>query len=123
MKRGILIFTNKEVLEHKQQDGKKSEDDYCYWETDKLPKNFTEILDLENSERISFEDNYRYKIIKPFPIYFAIKGKIKGYFVVHKIEGGEVKAHWIIFYSETWKDILDGEILKPSQGWRYYPKE
>lgn len=122
LKKGILIFTDEKTLRHKQDDGYSKNDDYCFWETNKLPKKFVENLMLEKSARISFEDNYRYELTKEFPIYFAIKGKIRGYFVVHDIEQGDMKDHWLIFYSESWHEIEDGEVLKPSQGWRYYPK-
>lgn len=120
MMKGILIFTNQQVLLHKLKDGKKSEDEYCYWETNKMPTRFVETLNLEKSPRITYEENFRYRIIKPFPLYFAIKGQVKGYFMIEKIEQGEMKDYWLIFYSESWHPIKDGEILKPSQGWRYY---
>jgi len=47
-------------------------------------------------------------------LYMAIKGQVKGYFVIHE---------WIDdleFYSEAWNIIENGEQLKPSQGFRYY---
>lgn len=118
--KGILVFTNEKVLQHKLRDGKKSEGEYCFWETNKLPKRFVETLNIEKSPRISIEDNYRYTLIKEFPIYFAIKGKVVGYFLIEKIEAGDEKEHWLIFHSESWKNIKDGEQLKASQGWRYY---
>lgn len=127
---GILVFTDKMTLYHKQDDGHKSEGDYCYWGTMKMPKKFTEVLNLENAERISIEDNFRYELIKEFALYMAVKGKIRGYFIIHKISEGDYddlrdkkSNFWLEFYSESWHEINDGEILKPSQGWRYYPKE
>jgi len=129
MQEGILIFTKWQTIFHKQEDGKKSENNYCYWGTNKIPKRFVETLNLENSERISQEDNFRYRIIKEFPIYMAVNGKIAGYFMIHNIQQGDYDDlndqstdYWLIFYSESWKEITDGEVLKPSQGWRYYPK-
>lgn len=94
---GILIFTNKEVLEHKKRDGKGSEGNYCYWETSKIPKRFSDE--------------------KNFAIYFALEGQVKGYFICDYFDDIELQ-----FDSESWVEIKNGEILKPSQGWRYYPR-
>lgn len=126
---GILVFTKWQTIFHKQEDGKESEGDYCYWGTNKLPKRFVEALNLENAERVSVEDNFRYELKGEFPIYMAVNGKIVGYFIIHDIKSGDYddlndqsNDYWLIFYSESWREIKDGETLKPSQGWRYYPK-
>lgn len=121
MSKGILIFTDEKTLEHKKRDGREDEGEYCYWATNKIPKKFVETLMLEKSARVSFEQS-RYSLIKEFPIYFAIKGKVKGYFIIHDVEDGDEHLLWLIFHSESWHEIEDGEVLKPSQGWRYYPK-
>ena len=121
MKKGILIFTDEKTLKHKQDDGYKENDDYCYWDTNKIPKKFVERLNLSKSPRISYEQ-HSYELIKEFPIYFAIKGKVRGYFVINSVENGDDAEISLFFYSESWKEIKDGEVLKPSQGWRYYPK-
>ena len=88
-----------------------------------------ETLNLSKSPRVAYGTS-PYELIKEFPIYFAIKGKIVGYFVIHDVEEGDVDNEgtgesrvWLLFHSETWKDIKHGETLKPSQGWRYYPKK
>ena len=94
---GILIFTNQEVLDHKLRDGKSSEGNYCFWEMGRFPKR---IEEAEGQAEIR--------------LYIAIKGKVKGYFIVHDWEGD------LEFYSESWHPIDDGEQLKPSQGFRYY---
>lgn len=86
----ILIFTNQEVLNHKLKDGLESEGRYCFWTLSKYP---TKDIDK---------------------IYFAVKGQVKGYFKCH-MGHKEVR-----FFSEDWYPIKNGEILKPSQGWRYY---
>lgn len=93
---GILVFTTQEVLDHKLRDGLRSEGDYCFWETSKYPKQFEENPDAE------------------WRLYFAIKGQVKGYFIIHDNYDN------LQFFSESWKPIKDGEILRPSQGWRYY---
>ena len=129
MKEGILIFTDEKTLDHKLSDGFSEHDDYCYWATMKVPKKFVETLNLSKSPRVAYGTS-PYELIKEFPIYFAIKGKIVGYFVIHDVEEGDVDNEgtgesrvWLLFHSETWKDIKHGETLKPSQGWRYYPKK
>ena len=94
---GILVFTNQKVLEHKKRDGKLSEGNYCYWKTSRFPKRF---LENPNAEK---------------RIYFAVKGQVKGYFIIHSCEEGELQ-----FFSESWTEIKNGEKLKPSWGWRYY---
>ena len=129
MKEGILVFTDKQTLYHKQDDGHKSEGSYCYWGTMKLPTRFVERLNIENAERVAYEDSFPYELIKEFALYVAIKGQIKGYFIIHSIDKGDyddrgdkISNFWLEFYSESWHEIKHGETLKPSQGWRYYPK-
>lgn len=119
--KGILVFTDEKTLKHKKIDGRKDEGGYCYWATNKIPKKFVEKLNLSKSPRISYEQS-NYSLLKDIPIYFAIKGKIKGYFIAHDVEDGDEHKCWLIFYSESWHEIKDEETLKPSQGWRYYPK-
>jgi len=102
MKKGILVFTDEVTLEHKKRDGKKSDDRYCFWDTARFPKRF---------------DNQR-----EFCLYMAIKGKVRGYFMIFDVEDGETRQFALLFHSDSWKEIKDGEQLKASQGWRYYPK-
>lgn len=90
---GILFFTTNEVLEHKKRDGKFSEGNECWWSLTKFPKH------------------------KVDRIYFAVKGQVKGYF---KIALLDKDANELIFNSETWTPLEEGEILKASQSWRYY---
>lgn len=92
---------------------------YCYWETTRMPKKFIETLNLSESPRVSYEQK-AYELIKEFAIYFAVKGKVMGYFIVHDVTDGAYDDG-LHFHSETWHEIKDGETLKPSQGWRYYP--
>lgn len=98
---GILVFTNQKVLDHKLRDGKNSENRWCFWEMKRFPKKIKEMTDYEEEIRL----------------YFAIKGKVKGYFIIHDLDDG---AGTLDFYSESWHPIKDGEQLKPSQGFRYY---
>lgn len=118
---GILVFVNQATLEHKKRDGKKSKGCFCYWETKRVPKKFIEKLHLEEAERVSYEQG-RYELIKNFAIYFAIKGKVKGYFIVDDLKYEQYEEIWMCFNSESWHEIEEGDILKASQGWRYYPK-
>ena len=90
---GILIFTKKGVLDHKKKDGLKSEGRYCFWVTSKFPKKEVD------------------------KIYFAIKGEVKGFFKIHKLDRINSELH---FYSESWTSLGGGVKLKPSQGWRYF---
>lgn len=94
---GILVFTQKDVLEHKIRDGKCSEDRYCYWTTKRFPTRFLDDLNAESR------------------LYFAIDKQVKGYFVITQFYDQELR-----FCSEDWVSVENGEILKPSQGWRYY---
>jgi len=94
---GILIFTNQDVLDHKLKDGKESNDCYCYWEMGRFPKRF---IDSNETDELR--------------LYMAIKGQVKGYFIIHDYDDT------LMFYSESWHIIKDGEQLKPSQGFRYY---
>ena len=96
---GILVFTNQAVLEHKKKDGKLSDNRYCGWKTSRFPNKFE-----------SFEHDTEYRL------YFAVKGQVKGYFIIDDY----FVADELHFQSESWKPIENGEILKPSQGWRYY---
>ena len=94
---GILIFTNQKVLEHKLRDGKQSDNAYCFWEMGRFPKR---ILESQAGDEVR--------------LYMAIKGQVKGYFIIHDCCGD------LEFYSESWTEIKNGEQLKPSQGFRYY---
>ena len=117
---GILVFVNAATLNHKKRDGKKRKGEYCYWETRKLPKKFTEVLNLSESPRVAY-DTEPIELLKEFAIYMAIDGKVRGYFIIHDLrDRGD--CSWLCFYSDSFVEIKDGEILKPAQGWRYYPK-
>ena len=94
---GILVFTQQNVLNHKLQDGKCSDNRYCYWTTKRFPTRFLD--DLEGEHRL----------------YFAIDKQVKGYFLVTGLYDQELR-----FCAENWVPIDSGETLKPSQGWRYY---
>lgn len=93
---GVLVFTSQEILEHKKRDGKVSEDAWCYWRTT-LPR------------KCSLNPSAEWRI------YFAVKGQVQGYFIID-----EYGDDGLIFDSESWTPIENGETLKPSQGWRYY---
>ena len=88
---GILVFCSQTTLNHKLEDGKRSKGRYCYWSTSRTPKHEVDR------------------------IYFAIKGKVKGYFKISTIVSYEIR-----FHSEDWTSIENGKSFKPSQGWMYY---
>ena len=94
---GILVFTQQVVLDHKLRDGKQSDNAYCFWEMGRFPKR---IMESEMDDEVR--------------LYMAIKGQVKGYFVIHDC------SEDLEFYSESWHSIENGEQLKPSQGFRYY---
>lgn len=121
LKEGILVFTNESTLEHKKRDGFKP--GYCYWVTAKIPKKFIEYINWSKSPRKPF-DELEWDLMQDFPIYIAIKGIVRGYFIVHLIDFAEEDEHKyeLQFYSDSFKEVKHGEKLKPSQGWRYYPK-
>ena len=94
---GILVFTQQSVLDHKLKFGRGSGYRYCYWTTKRFPNRFLD--DLEGEHRL----------------YFAINKQVKGYFLVTGLYDQELR-----FFGEDWVPIENGEILKSSQGWRYY---
>ena len=112
MKPGILVFSNKEILNHKQRDGMKSDDAVCFWETKKPPLKF-----------VSKKPEEHQQIKADFALYFAINGKVKGYFIVHQIHNPPGPTFELHFHSETWTPINDGDWVTHSQGWRYYPRQ
>lgn len=102
---GILVFTTFDVLEHKQRDGLMKEDNYCYWDTRRFP---TKLGNHRDERRL----------------YMAVNGQVKGYFIIESLTNGdEPGVCRIIFHSESWVEIANGEQLVPSQGWRYYIHE
>jgi hypothetical protein len=100
--KGILLFCSPECLEHKKRDGIGSEGNYCYWTTRKYP---TTIAKGE---------------FKADRIYFAVRGKVKGYFIMNDIKQIDDDTWEFRWFSETWVDIEDGKCFKLSQGWRHY---
>ncbi len=97
----IIIYTNAEALLHKQgklpNDDDWSETGDYYWHLPRTPKK------LKQGDRI----------------YFALKGYIRGYFIVDFIEVDDECD--INFNSQTWKDI-EPIGCKPFQGFKYADK-
>ncbi len=105
----IIIYTTREVLEHKKKDGIGKKGSYCYWTFKNKPQ----------------------KLNRGDKVYFAINKEIVGSFKIHDICGnreGLSPPHYyseekdksisqeesldsrsdnveIHFFSETWKDI------------------
>lgn len=94
---GILAFTSQESMQHKQDDGKHSEGNYCYWETAKFPVRFKKHPTAQKR------------------LYLAVKGQVKGYFIINKCLDNELQ-----FDSESWVEIENGQHKRASQRWRYY---
>lgn len=88
----IGVSMSREILAHKKRDGKKSEDNYCYWSMRRIP----DKLDAGSK------------------LWVASEGRWRGYFVVWGIDfTGELR-----FYSESWVEHDDGP-RKPFQGYTY----
>ena len=96
---GILVLVSQETLDHKKNDGKRSEHRHCYWDTARMPVRFTNDPDAEKR------------------LYMAVNGQVMGYFIII------TSKSQFIFFSESWVPIEDGPVLKPSQGWRYFSHE
>ena len=94
----ICIYTTGDVLLHKQgklpDDDDYSEEGFYYWHLPRTPK----------------------KLKAGDKIYFAVKGYIRGYFEVERIE--EDDGCDIEFYSESWKEI-DPVTITHFQGFKY----
>lgn len=94
----IGVYARKEVLEHKQRDGKGSEGMECYWE-------FAQMPNVEKGDKF----------------WFASEGRWQGFFKVKDI------SDFALFDSESWTPF-DGGSRKPFQGFTYnvpdgYPRE
>jgi len=101
---GIIIYTTGEKLLHKQgklpDDDDWAEDGYYYWHLRGVPRK------LKVGDRI----------------YFAVKGYIRGYFIVEDIDDSDECE--IEFDSTSWKDIKPNDQLscKSFQGFKYADK-
>jgi len=101
----IGVYTRKEVLDHKMQDGCKEDDLFCYWS---LPR-FGQI-DVQEGDKL----------------WVASQGQWQGYFEIFQTsdededpcgeywESGEVR-----FWSESWHPFLGVVTRKPFQGFTY----
>ncbi len=121
----IIIYTTREVLEHKRKDGIGKKGCYCYWTFKNKPQ----------------------KLNRGNKVYFAFNKKIRGYFKIHDICGNRqglnppyyfskekgklisqeesldsrssnVEIH---FFSESWKNIKQIP-TKSFQGFKYADK-
>ena len=70
------------------------------------------------SDDCSFDFGINYN----WGVFFIKMKNIKEKVLKEAKEDGEDTEITLIFYSESWHEIKDGKVLKPSQGWRYYPK-
>lgn len=100
----IIIYTTADKLLHKQgklpYDEDWAENGYYYWHLRGVPK------------RLKVDDK----------IYFAVKGYIRGYFIVEDIDDSD--GCDIEFDSESWEDIKINDLIicKSFQGFKYADK-
>lgn len=98
----IIIYTTADKLLHKQgklpDDEDWAESGFYYWRFSNTPKR------INNSKRI----------------YFAVKGYIRGYFLIRDVEDDGCGCD-VEFDSETWKDIEPIK-TKSFQGFKYADK-
>lgn len=123
---GILVCQPIEVLKHKQTDGRKEDEQYCFWEMTRFPKKVKERLFSESQGIVSrpaklFDFVYDEDdlIFEDFDVrlYFAVKGIVRGYFVCKACNKDLSELR---FHSEDWYPITKQIKVKPSQGWRYF---
>jgi len=133
---GILVCNSEKVLRHKQQDGKRKDGIYCYWEMTRFPKQILALFPPPFESTGSYSEtaaaprtDWDYdKDDKTFPsdveirLYFAVKGLIKGYFIC-KAMGERHRVNELRFHSEDWHPVSKLTPIKPSQGFRYFKHE
>jgi len=99
----IIIYTTAEKLLHKQgklpDDVDWAESGFYYWRLSNTPK----------------------KINSSKKIYFAVKGYIRGYFLIRDVDVDNLGECEIEFDSESWKDIKPIP-TKSFQGFKYADK-
>ena len=102
----IGVSMSREILAHKKRDGKKSEDNCCYWSIRRIPD------ELNTGSKL----------------WVASEGRWRGYFVVMGIdftgdgvppEENEMNGKSeLLFYSDSWVEH-DGGPRRPFQGYTY----
>jgi hypothetical protein len=129
---GILVCNSQKVLNHKLNDGKKSESAYCYWEMSRFPKRildrvFPETLGAvsESAKAPGFgwydEDDIDFPEGFEVRLYFAVKGQVLGYFLC-KAMGQRNDKYELRFHSESWTPISLVKVY-PCQGFRYFNED
>jgi hypothetical protein len=134
---GILVCNTEKVLRHKQQDGKRKQGAYCYWDMKRFPTRISALFPPVESTGVYSEsaklprDSWNYsKDDLDFPedvevrLYFAIGGVVRGYFVC-KAMGERKGVRELRFHSESWHPLYSIPLIriKPSQGFRYFNHE
>jgi len=125
---GILVCNSQKVLDHKKNDGKKSEGAYCYWEMGRFPKRILERVFPESLGAVSEsakapgfgyygEDDIGFPDFE-VRLYFAVKSQVLGYFVC-KAMGERDGKYELRFHSESWIPIKPVKIYA-TQGFRYF---
>jgi len=134
---GILVCNSEKVLRHKQQDGKRRNSAYCYWEMTRFPTRITALIPHFESTGVYSESakaprtdwHYSHDDLD-FPedvevrLYFAVGGVVRGYFMC-KAMGERKRIQELRFHSESWHPIhrFPPLRIKPSQGFRYFNHE
>jgi len=134
---GILVCNTEKVLRHKQQDGKRRNGAYCFWEMSRFPTRITALFPpcegtgvySESAEAPRTDWNYNEDNIY-FPegvevrLYFAVGGVVRGYFVCRAM-GKRKSVRELHFHSESWHPLHSIPLIriKPSQGFRYFNHE
>jgi len=126
---GLLVFTNRETLAHKRNDGFKESGRYVFWYGAKIPKKILDLLPEDQAERESYpSDKLLNEVLDDaidlrdydVRLYFQVEKMIRGYFKIVSINvissGFELR-----FWSDDWiGEETEGK--KGHQGWEYYPK-
>jgi len=102
--KGIIISLTEEELNDRFTHYRKADGRFAWWETTEIP---TELKECTK-----------------FPLYVAVEGKVRGFFMVHETYTlPDEEGYGVVFYPETRTQIEDGEQIEVPEGWQYYPKE
>jgi len=134
---GILVCNSEKVLKHKQQDGKRRNGAYCYWDMKRFPQRIGELVypsestgaysEAAKAPRTSWtysKDDVDFPEDVEVRLYFAVGGVVRGYFVSRAM-GERDRVEELRFHSESWHPVIRFPPIriKPSQGFRYFNHE
>lgn len=102
--KGILISLAEEELKEIFTYYKKADGRFAHRDMPRFPK------ELESHDE--------------FPLYVAVEGKVKGFFMVHeRYLLPDEEGFSVVFYPESWKPFRQGEKVKARGSWQYYPRK